>query len=43
LEGAELALLPTELIAATVNVYVVPGVSPVTEKLVLVEPVRTGV
>jgi hypothetical protein len=35
--------VPTVLIAATVNVYAVPLVSPVTVYVVAVEPVATGV
>jgi len=34
---------PVEFLAATVKVYVVPFVRPVTVKLVAVEPVRIGV
>jgi hypothetical protein len=41
-EAADCTLVPTELIAATVNVYAVPFVSPVTVKLVAAEPVSTG-
>ena len=35
--------MPTEFVAATVNVYVVPFVRPVTVKLVAVVPVLIGV
>ena len=42
-EGAESGPVPTALIAATVKVYAVPFVSPVTVKLVAAEPVKTGV
>jgi hypothetical protein len=41
-DAAESAPAPTALIAATVNVYAVPFVSPVTVKLVA-EPVEIGV
>ena len=42
-DGAESAPVPTALIAATLNVYVVPFVSPVTVYIVEVLPVRIGV
>ena len=42
-EAAESGPVPTALIAATVNVYAVPFVRPVTVKVVVVEPVRIGV
>jgi hypothetical protein len=42
-EAAESAPVPTALIAATVNVYAVPFVSPVTVKLVAADPVKIGV
>jgi hypothetical protein len=42
-EASESAPVPTALIAATVNVYAVPFVNPVTVNDVAAEPVATGV
>jgi hypothetical protein len=42
-EAADSGPVPTALIAATVNVYAVPLVNPVTVNVVAVDPVVTGV
>ena len=42
-EGAESAPVPTELVAATLNVYAVPFVRPVIVRVVLAVPVLIGV
>ena len=42
-DAAESGPVPTALIAATVKVYVVPLVRPVTLKFVAEDPVSTGV
>ena len=42
-DGCDSAPKPEEFAAATVNVYVVPLVRPVTVKVVAVEPVGNGV
>ena len=42
-DGAEAGPVPTEFVAATVNVYAVPFWRPVTVKPVAADPVLTGV
>ena len=42
-EAVDSAPVPEPLVAATVNVYVVPFVSPVTVRVVAVDPVLMGV